>query len=265
MKRIWFFLLGSKAEIISVVTSITVVMISFSYKDRLTALVITVAVLVVFLTILIYVRTRGDRRRFYYSPLTKPKEKDYWVGRGTWNYSKSNGAYLITDSMNGFIFNKCLLWGDYVVSFEFKIINENCGWIVRARDLSNYVMLQCRLDRINPLIKLHGIWWGRSPKDPGVNLTFDTQLHLDLWYKAIISCEKSHLTIQIRDQEQQPIFNRIWTIPKERVFRYKEKIGQEEKEGKPIALPIDLDFGTIGFRCWAYEKSLIRDVLIRKV
>lgn len=264
MKRIWFFLLGSKAEIISAITSITVVMISLSYKDRLTALVITVVVLVVFLTILIYVRTRGDRRRFYYLSLTKPKEKKDWVGRGTWDYSKSNRAYLITNSTNGFIFAKCLLWDDYVVNFDFKIVRNCNGWIVRARDLSNYVMLQCGLVGINPHVKLRGIWHMKSHADSDVNLTFDNQLHLDVWYKARIYCEKSHLTIQIRDQKRLLVFDRIWEIPENLVFRYKEKI-EEEGEGKPIALPVDLDFGTIGFRCWSHEKSLIRDLLIQKI
>jgi len=266
MKRFRYFLRGVLAEIISVAAAITVSGVSYIMsEEQSTGLLIIVITLVTVLVFLVLIRTRKDRQSLYYLPLMKPREKANWIGNGTWDYSKSNDAYLITDSLNGFIFNKCLLWGDYVADFEFKIVRDNCGWIVRARDLSNYVMLQCGLDQINPHIKRNGIFFISHGKDPGVNLTFDTQLHLDLWYRATVYCEKSNIRIQIRDQEWQSIFDRIWTIPERQVFRYKEKIGEEDKERKTIVLPVDLDFGTIGFRCWAHEKSLIRDLLIRKM
>ncbi len=266
MKRLCYFLRGVLTEIIGAVAAIIAGAVSYKMsEDPSTGLLITVIIVVTVLAVVVYFRTKEDRHRLHYLPLTKPREKDNWVGKGTWEYSKSNGAYLITNSLNGFIFNKCLLWTDYAVDFEFKIVRDNCGWIVRARDLSNYVMLQCGLDQINPHIKRNGIFFISHGKDPGVNLTFDTQLRLDLWYKAIIHCEKSRLTIRISDQKQQPIFDRIWTIPERQVFRYKEKIGEEDKESKTIVLPVDLDFGTIGFRCWGHEQSLIRDLLIRKI
>jgi len=171
---------------------------------------------------------------------------------------------LLTDSANGFLFSRCLLWQDYKLSFEFKIVRNCIGWVVRARDLSNYIMLQCCLDGINPHIKTNGMWWIKRHGDTDVNLTFDDKLNLDEWYNAKIHCEKSQIKLQIFGQNQVSIFDRMWEIPDKVVVSYLES-PESKVPTKTIVLPVDLDVGTIGFRCWGYEKSLVRDLLVKRI
>jgi hypothetical protein len=85
---------------------------------------------------------------------------DKWEYYGDWRTEKENGEniLIVTDSPIGGIAKPCQLWTDYVFEFETKIIQHNSSWIIRARDIFHYVMLQCRQTELYPHFWADGFW-----------------------------------------------------------------------------------------------------------
>jgi hypothetical protein len=193
--------------------------------------------------------------------LTKRKNKDDWIGRGIFEYTRTENCFLITNSDPGYIYSKCLIWSDYKFSFEFKIIKKCLGAILRAVNLSNYVMLQITPSGIRPHIRINGGWkWWECSE---VNLDFENRLSSDKWYTCLFSCEKGSINIKLFDGKNK-IFDREWNIPQgSLVFQFKK----DEQDLSPINIPfpINLEYGSIGFRNWDDEKALIKNILIEKI
>jgi len=215
---------------------------------------------------LLYFKTRD--KGFYYLPLDKPGEGKNWVGKGKWEYVRTENCFVVTDSYVGHIFPRTILWDDYSFEFDFKIVNKTCGWIVRAVNLSNYIMLQCALGGINPHIRLDGQLpgglgqeWTRWEHHEGdVGLSFKKNLEQDKWYRAVITCDKRSIKTVIFD-EKGKIFDRHWIIPDVFVVPY------ETTEGKKMLLhrQIDFDFGAIGFRNSGNERAFVKNVYVQRL
>ena len=123
------------------------------------------------------------------------------------------------------------MWSDYRYVFEFKIIRSCLGVILRAINLSNYVMLQIGQTGIRPHIKVNGAWTAWEFKD--VDLDFESNLKLDNWYKCMISCEKDIINIRIL-KNKNSIFDRDWIIPSGQInFAFKK----DEEDRKPLLIP----------------------------
>lgn len=254
-----------KYEFISLVVNITAAFFAFSFKkddQQNIAFWGSIGTFILSILVIIYLRTR--EKDFYYLPLNKHGDEKDWSGRGKFFYLRNERSFEITESGVGYIFPKTLIWDDYIFAFDFKIINKCLAWIVRANNLSNYIMLQCNFDGVNPHIRLDGQWIVKSHDDADVNLSFDEKLSPDTWYRAIIICEKRNIRISVYDKNK-PIFDRHWVLPDQMIALYPTSL--DPKDPKPIRIVqnIDFDLGAVGFRNDSDEKGLIKNIYVEKL
>ena len=254
-----YFLRNYKKEIYTTIVAIILNILAFlCAKKPNVLLALTIFINFVSLVVIIYFRSR--ERDFHYVSFTRREHKDDWIGKGIFQYERLEKCFSITAADPGYIYSKSLSWSDYSLSFEFKIVNECIGVIVRAVNLSNYAMLQITQNGIRPHIRINGAWYVRECNEVG--LCFDQQLSLDKWYKGSLICEKGTVRVLLFDKKKE-IFNRSWEI-----FRGSMafKFGETEKDPKPLKIyfPVNLEYGSIGFRNDGSEKALIKNLLIKK-
>lgn len=274
MKRIFYFLKEYKYDFLVALLTVAIVIVAFIFfEDRFDILLVSSAVIILFLAVVIYLHSKD--KDFYFISLTKRENKDNWIGKGNFDYSRTNKCFSLTNADPGYIYSKCLNWSDYNLSFDFKMISDCVGVIVRAVNLSNYLMLQIREDVIRPHIRINGEWRVWEPRM--TNLTFEKKLSLDKWYKCLIYCEKDCINIRIFDGKVK-IFDREWNIPKGKIVfefegrdsfksgKYREILAPEKKKDIKVHIPlsINLEYGSVGFRNWDYEKALIKNLLVEK-
>lgn len=266
MIKIIFFWKRYQYEIITSIVDLAVSIASFKILDANIALTITALLISISSIIIIYLKTRD--RDFYYLPLDSSGEEKEWVGRGIFRFVRNERCFEITDSHVGYIFPRTSLWDDYQYECNFKIINGCLGFIIRASDLSNYIMLQFTKDGINPHIRLNGQWIRKEHTDPDVNLTFKNELSPDTWYKARIICEKRSIRIVILKGEK-PIFDRHWRIPDQmqitQIQVEKDNLGDEKQTSIVYLQNIDFDFGAMGLRDHGDERAFVKDIFVEKL
>jgi len=260
MKRTYYFLKNYKYDFIASFFLIGSIIVGyyFRYSQKI-LFYVSIGFIIVSLVVIIYLRVID--RSFYFIPFNRRSDKDEWIGKGEFEYSRVKKCFEITNTSSGYIFSKCFMWSDYRYIFEFKIIRSCLGVILRAINLSNYVMLQIGQNGIRPHIKVNGAWQAWEFKD--FNLAFEESLKLDNWYKCIISCEKDVINIRIF-KNKISIFDRDWIIPSGQINFMFQK---DEEDKKPLQIPfaINLEYGTIGFRNYGLEKALLRNVLIERI
>lgn len=208
---------------------------------------------------IIYFRVR--EKDFHFVGLANRSHGQDWFGYGVFEYSRINKAFRITGSDSGFIFSKCLAWGDYRLRFRFKIVSASLGVIVRAVNLANLVMLQIGETGIRPHIRVNGAWTVWEVGDAGLEMA--NHLSRDQWYECSITCDKALVRICITG-DRKTYMDRQWAIPQGTlVFN----LGSDEQGNPTIPLPfaITLDYGTVGFRNYRSEEALVREVLVEKI
>lgn len=219
---------------------------------------ISTVIILISLFVILYLRLRG--RDFYFIPLDNPKDKDDWIGNGQFEYSRVNKSFQMTQAEPGFIYSKCLDWSDYKCEFDFKIRNTCLGVILRAVNLSNYVMIQITQEGIRPHVRINGGWKYWEAEEVG--LKFSNNLSLEDWYKCQLVCDKNIINIKITHSRNK-LLDREWEIPKGSItFTYKVS---EEATPVMIPFPINLEYGSAGFRESGQEKALIKNFLLEKV
>jgi hypothetical protein len=236
---------------------------------------INVAISFAAMLIFIYSKTRD--RDFYFITLRRTKNKEDWIGDGTFQYERTQKAYSITNAPAGFIFSKCLLWSDYKLNFDFKILKTSLGVIVRATNLSNLVALQISETGIKPSIRINGFQQAWTPEES--SLQFEKKLNLDNWYVCSVKCDKNSVGIKIFEwverpdpndssetrREEKMIFDRVWKIPSGNIdYNVGDGLVWEAMKNI-IRFPINLDYGTFGFYNADANNALIKDVLIEKL
>lgn len=235
---------------------------------------LNIAISLAAMMFLIFSRTR--ERDFYFISLRRSKDKDDWIGEGTFQYERTQGAYKITNSHSGFIFPKCLTWSDYELKFDFKILKTSLGVILRATNLSNLAMLQIFDTGIKAHIRINGLWQSWDPKE--AVLEFGRKLNPDNWYGCSMQCDKSSIRIIIFEwierpdpknpsetsREQNILFDRTWPIPSGTIS-YEWKREEITEPEAIVPFPINLEYGTFGFRNDGAESALVKDVLIEKI
>lgn len=258
MRRIKYFFKNYKYDIIATISAIILVFVSQKFKNYFW---ISFIIIFIFLLAIIYLRARN--KDFYFISLTNRKQKDDWIGRGGFNYDRVDRCFYITESESGFIYSNCLTWSNYTMSFEFKIVKTCLGVIIRAVNLSNYVMLQITPNGFRPHIRINGGWKVWEAKD--VELEFKKGLSIDRWYGGGISCEGNSIKIKVFDiNTKESIFDRVWDIKENiLVFHYKEDVNNNGITTK-IPFSVNLEYGSIGFRNDGSEKALVKNVLIEK-
>ena len=254
------FIRHYKYELIAFVVNVVTTITSLMLKDSSdVAAILAVVIFIISIFIVIYFRTQD--RDFYFLPLNKPGNEKDWVGRGRFAYLRSEKCFEITNSHAGYIFSKTLLWDDYKLECDFKIVNISIGCIVRAIDLSNYVMYQLFHDRIKPHFRINGRWIILE------EVRLEDSLKPDKWYKLIIICEKRNVRIVVYD-EKLAVFDRYWKIPNQITISYKQIIeGDKRKREREIMFlqEINFDFGAIGSRNHGDEQAFIKNVFIEKL
>jgi len=273
LKRIYFFGKSYVYEIITAVAGAALAIIAVLSSSNLKlGLFLSIGVVFVSTIIIIFLKTR--EKAFYFLGMHRAKDRDDWIGSGDFEFIKSEYAFLITNASPGYIYSKCLTWSNYKYEFYFKILNDRVGIVVRAVNLSNYVMLQITPSGIRPHLNISGGWKIWEPQQAG--LSFENELSLDKWYKCRFVCERNEIFIRIEDGKQL-VFSRNWAIPRGiLLFRFEEESGRlrpekersqnhdEIKQVTTIPLPINLEYGSVGFRNWGHEKALVKDIYISK-
>lgn len=270
IKTFYFWFLAQKYEIVTCIFAILSIIIIHVFKWPYIW-----PIMISFLSAATIIYLHVREKPFHYISLQQRKHKDDWIGDGTFEYSQMYQCFIITNSDSGYMYAKCLTWNDYNLSFKFKIIRECLGVIVRAVNLSNYVMLQIHLSTqgIRPHIRINGGW--RPWEAQESNLEFGESISLDDWYQCNISCENKRINIELISADgKRKIFNRGWTIPTGSiVFSFhqdgetKPSEDQVTSNEKPtlVPFPIVLDYGSIGFRNYGDEQALVKEVLIKKL
>jgi hypothetical protein len=170
-------------------------------------------------------------------------------GLGQWDYTEdwsvirkeAKHALVVTDSGAGGIAVPCFEWTDYVFDFETKIVRANTSWIIRAKDLATYAMLQCHQERIHPHFRLNGNWTVRDA------LSLPITLPLDVWFGVRIEVKgfDVKVTVTVEGNERTlPLMNNLLRQP---------------------AAPIEYAHGSVGFRESGNECSQFRNVSVRKI
>jgi hypothetical protein len=149
---------------------------------------------------------------------------------------------------------------DYRFDFEFKIFHASIRAIVRATNLSNLIMLQIFDDRIRAHIRINGLWLAWDPPDTGLNFT--EKLNLTQWHRCQLECDKN--SIQIKSYHKNyAILYLPWKIP---VFPLVFVAESHYKQTRmTIPFPINLEFGTIGFRNDGAENAAVKNSLLEKL
>ncbi|MCK9554958.1 hypothetical protein M0R36_03970 [bacterium] len=256
-KKIKYFLKRYKNEIATAIISFILTAVSLIFVNNI-KISMSLSLLVVFIGLVLTIYFRLKERAFFHIPFDRRKDKDDWAGEGNFEYFRTDKSYMITRSYSGFIFQKIFTWTDYRVVFDFQIINTCLGIILRAINLSNYVMMQINCEGIRPHLRINSGWKVQEAKDAG--LEFREALLKNTWYKCEILCDKKIISMKILDKNNI-IFTQKWEIPSGAVLF---KFGKEN-ETVTIPFPIDLEYGTIGFRNNGDEKALVKDLLVEKI
>jgi len=260
MRNIKYFCRRHRTEIITLIAAIAGYCASYFFIKN-PGYVFAISILITLVTTIVIIYSRAKEKDFYFLPLNNPSGKEDWIGHGTFQYDIVSNAYEITNSMSGFLFSKCITWSDYKLTFDFKILRSSFCIILRATNLSNYVMLQIFEYGIKTHIRINGMWQMWSPDEQ--RLTFNPNLSLDNWYKCFITCNKNSITIKI-NQSENIVFDRVWEIPSG-FITYEWPTQRENDPHVFVPFPITLEYGTIGIRNNADEKGLVKNVLIEKI
>ncbi len=183
---------------------------------------------------------------------------DQWEYNGAWRTEKEDGRYMltVTESFDGGIAMPCVLWRDYDFQFETKIVRGNTTWLIRAKDILNYVMLQCGQSELNPHFRVNGMW----VKLPPVSLP--VQLPVNTWFGVRITVQGTRViaraTVGKRETE---IYNGDLLSTGVRGY----VIGEEDSAQR-ADLILSYMVGSIGFReASSAESAHFRNVHVRKI
>lgn len=255
-KRIKYFYRRYKKELFSTVVTIILTIISLCISNIKISLFLSLVFIFLGLIVTIYFYLK--EKDFFYVSFKRREDKDDWAGEGHFEYFRIDKGYMIKNSYSGFIFQKIFSWTDYRVSFDFQITNKCLGVILRAMNLSNYIMMQINCKGTRPHLRINGGWLIREAEQEG--LVFRQDLSKNTWYRCEILCDKRMICIKIIDKNKL-IVDQKWAIPSGAV----PFVFGDGSAKITIPFPIDLEYGTVGFRSDGDESALVRDLLVEKI
>lgn len=266
-RKLGYTLQKHRREFLSSGFTIVSAYVAFAYSNHPgTIFGASVLLTIIFSVITLYLFLQ--EKDFYFVALDNYTDKENWFGAGTFEFDKTNNAYIITGSDAGYIYSKCLLWGDYILSGEFKMLNKCLGVILRATDLSNYIMLQINKGRkgIRPHIRANGGWIKYEVGETGLAFEKEKNVEDGKWYKFKFTVKGDLVEIYIQD-EKDILINKSWKITSGRVSIPVYEKGDDARKSPTHILDITAtyDYGTFGFRSSHEERALIRNVLIRSI
>lgn len=266
-RKLGYSLQKHRQELLSLVSAIASSCVAFAFSNQpgyafwasiLLTIILSVTTLYLFLR----------EKDFYFIALDNYTDKENWFGAGRFEFDKTNNAYLIADSDAGYIYSKCLLWGDYLLSGEFKVLNKCLGVIIRATDLSNYIMLQInKHDKgVRPHIRANGGWIPYEVRSTGLEFEEGKDIKDGKWYKFEFKVKGELVEILIFD-EKEILINKSWKITSGRVSIPVFKKEDDDRKSSTHILDIiaSYDYGTFGFRNGHGERALIKNLLIKSL
>lgn len=264
-RKLVYFGKKHRRELFSFVFAIIAACVAFGFSSQpgtvfWASILLTVVALILTLFFLL------KEKDFYYIALDNYADKENWLGAGKFEFNKTNKAYLIADTDAGFIFSKCLLWGDYSLRGEFKILNSCLGVILRASDLSNYIMLQITKSGIRPHVRANGGWIPFEAEKTG--LTFENRKNVKdgTWYRFNFTANGELVEIKIFNDDET-LIDKSWKIISGSVsVPVYEKDDRERKSPTHILdIIVSYDYGAIGFRNGHGERALVKNLLIESI
>jgi hypothetical protein len=260
MKSILYAFKHFKFDILTTLSTIGLVSLAILlWQNQLTLMLTSVLMVTIFLIIIIYLKVK--EKDFYFISLTKREDKEDWIGDGKFEYSRVSKCFQVTQASPGCIYSKCLNWSDYKYEFEFKLMKTCLGAVLRAVNLSNYVMMQITQTGIRPHVLVNGGWMAWEANT--VNLEFPKELSFEEWYKCQLVCDKNTIHIKILRRNKK-ILDREWQLP-QGVLAFSFKKDEEDTKPINIPFPINLEYGSAGFRNFGDEKALVKNVLFEKI
>jgi len=247
-----------KYEFIAFLVNVVTALVSVLLTPPAISLVVVVAVFTLSVFSVIYFKTQD--RDFYFLPMNKLGSEQDWVGRGKLSFQRTENCYEITDSDVGFIFPKTSNWDDYKYECDFKIVKKYFGCIVRATNLSNYVMFQLRQDKkIRVHLRISGEWI--IIEEPSIE-----KINPNEWYRLETVCDKRKVRVIVRHvSNRKKLVDCYFNIPDvvEVVRKRVDENGKvvEEKYRQII----DFDFGSVGVRNYPSESAFIKNIYLEKL
>ena len=122
-------------------------------------------------------------------------------------------------------------------------------------------MMQITQIGIRPHVLINGGWMAWEAET--VNLKFLKEVSLEEWYKCQLVCDKDTIHIKILLKKEK-ILDREWQLP-QGVLAFAFKKDEEDTKPINIPFPINLEYGSAGFRNFGDEKALVKNVLLEKI
>jgi hypothetical protein len=105
--KVQYFLRKYKPDFFTGIVAVIGYAIAYMMSQQV-GLSFTLRTIVTFIAMFIIIYSKTSDKDFYFLPLQNRKEKEDWIGEGTFEYDRLRNAHIITKSFHGFIFSKCL-------------------------------------------------------------------------------------------------------------------------------------------------------------
>jgi hypothetical protein len=183
-----------------------------------------------------------------------------WNREGDWIPDTSHDPpdLRVTNSDRGGILRKTDTWTDYEFEFETRIDRENTAWIIRAYDLDNYVMLQCRRDGIIPHYRRDGLWWREQ----------ETNLPRALpegWFRVCIRVQEDSVSAFWLEEGHRTVLLERDLLGSRTV----SLIACRPSPDQPhyVDGPVFMSYlrGGVGFRASGHESAYFRNITVRPI
>jgi hypothetical protein len=116
----YFFREYKKDLTVTLLTIISTIFTFFKFTDN-PKVKFFLSLAIIFISLIAIIYFRMKEKDFHFVSFKNRKNKDDWIGRGVFEYSRTEKCFLIQDSDGGYIYSKALTWSDYKVSFDFKL------------------------------------------------------------------------------------------------------------------------------------------------
>lgn len=182
-----------------------------------------------------------------------------------WKIEFDNGRLIlsVSESHDGGITKKGFSWSDYEFSFDTKVIRDTSGWLIRATNRSNYVMIQLNLKDLNkPTLRLYYRY--SDPTTPWVlfdEVDLGTEIRLLEWVAVRIAVRGSTVDVFINGEHALHMF-----LPDPIRFEKVKKVLKEDGKTETVKegmVALSYPGGRVGFRCDAQEHAHFRNVRVK--
>lgn len=232
--------------------------LAVTFRDRYTPLWLAVVLAAWLLALTYYVHSARKQTEISEFRENFRHGLEDWEYYGGWRTERDGRQRIltVTESAEGGIARPCLLWRDYEFEFETKIVRGNTTWLVRARDILNYVMLQCGRSELNPHFRANGFWLLLD------HVPLPLTLPTNTWFFVRIRVQGTRVTVSVRlgDAETE-IYNSELLRPEVKTYTI-----SADGETRRTDLMLSYPTGSVGFREWGEtECAQFRNVRVKKI